>query len=108
MACTLSPSGKTAVDFEGSTGTSFTITITPDLGSSLRQTAATYDGNTVGGATATFTLVKGVKKLVVTYAAAQLNEQGNLAEVCSAGNNNLLRRIRSTAIFTRLYFVEGL
>jgi hypothetical protein len=108
MACALSQSSKTAVDFEGPTGASFTITIAPDPGSSLRQTAATYDGNTVGGATATFTLVNGVKKLVVTYAAAQLNELGDLAEICSPGNNNLLRGIRSTAIFTRLYFVEGL
>lgn len=108
MPCSLSQSNKPAVDFEGPTGNSFTITIAPDPGSTLQQTAATYDGTTTGGPAATFTLVTGVKKLVVTYAAAQLNETGDLAEVCSPGNVSPLRGIRSTAIFARLYFVEGL
>ena len=107
MACILKQSDDPAVDFEGPKNQAFVITITPADGSSLRQTAATYDGNTVAGSSATFTLADGLKTLRITYAAVKLGERGALSEQCGGGGTQSLRGIRSTNDEIREYFIKG-
>lgn len=107
MPCTLSISTKPGVDFEGQAGRDFTITIVPASDSSLRFRAASYAGRSVAGGRATFTAVAGKQSLVVTYAAAQNQERGDLTEECGGGAQNPLRGIRSTAVLTRQYIIEA-
>src|SRR5262245_55527724 len=107
MACTLTQSPKPGVDFEGTAGNNFTITIVAAPGSTLAMTAAVYNGTSIGGSSATFLLASGKKTLTITYASPRFGERGDRTERCSGGGTTALRGIRSTAIFTRIYIVEG-
>ena len=59
MACALTKSPKPGVDFEGTSGNDFTITIDPAQGSTLRMASATYGDSTKTGAKVKFNVLAG-------------------------------------------------
>lgn len=107
MACALTLSAKPGVDFDGNTGSTFTVTIKPLEGSSLRLVSATYGGSTRAGTELEFSIVVGLNLLNITYAAAKNGDFGYLTELCPVDGEHRLRRVRSTNDFNRDYIVEG-